>query len=85
MNGLDAIVFTAGVGENDAVIREMACRDLDYLGICLDSLKNSSNETCIREIHSESSRVKILVTPTNEELEIALKCRELIDNIEGKP
>jgi len=84
MNGLDAIVFTAGVGENDAVIREMACHDLDYSGICLDRLKNSSNETAIREIHSEFSRVKILVIPTNEELEIALQCRELIDRTEGK-
>lgn len=84
MNGLDAIIFTAGVGENDALTREMTCRDLDYLGIRLDSLKNSSNETSMREIHSESSRVKILVIPTNEELEIALQCRELIGRIEDK-
>lgn len=79
MNGLDAIVFTAGVGENDSAIREMVCQEMDFLGICLNNLANCSPETTLREISSASSRVKILVIPTNEELEIALQCQKLVD------
>ena len=80
LNGLDAIVFTAGVGENDAIIREMVCRDMGFLGIRIDNIKNCSNKTCFREINSASSSVKIVVVPTNEELEIALQCNELTRN-----
>ncbi len=78
MNGLDAIVFTAGVGENDPAMREMVCREMDFLGIRLDNLANCLSETGVRQISSGSSRVKILVIPTNEELEIARQCQELI-------
>jgi acetate kinase len=71
LNGLDAIVFTAGIGENSSVIREMACRDLDFLGIELNLDKNNQRSQDIRAINTEASKVKILVVPTNEELEIA--------------
>lgn len=71
MNGLDAVVFTAGIGENSDVIRKLVCRDMEYLGLQLDEEKNSLRSKEIRSIGKEVSVVKILVIPTNEELEIA--------------
>lgn len=71
MNGLDAIVFTAGIGENDAVVRKLACENLGYFGIELDEEKNEKRSKEIREINKKDSKTKILVIPTNEELEIA--------------
>ncbi len=72
MNGVDAIVFTAGVGEHVYCVRDMALSDMEYLGVKLDKQKN---ENCpngvIAEIQSEDSKVKVLVIPTNEELVIA--------------
>ncbi len=78
MNGLDAIVFTAGIGENSDLIRKMVCAEMDFLGINLDENKNKENSKGIRSIESESSKVKILVIPTNEELEIAEQTYKLI-------
>ncbi len=71
LNGADAIIFTAGIGENSAKIREMVCENLSFLGIDLAKNKNNEQSLGIHEIHSENSRVKILIIPTNEELEIA--------------
>jgi len=71
MNGLDAIVFTAGIGENSDVMRKLVSTNLEYLGIELDEEKNSIRSKEIRDISQASSKVKILVIPTNEELEIA--------------
>ena len=71
LNGLKAIVFTAGIGENSAIMRKLACENMDYLGIKLDLEKNNKRSKEIREIQAESSQVKILVIPTNEEIEIA--------------
>lgn len=71
MNGLDAIVFTAGIGENSSVLRKKVCSDMDFLGINLDEDKNNLQSSDLREINTNSSEVKILVIPTNEELEIA--------------
>lgn len=71
MNGLDAIVFTAGIGENSSLLRKMVCADLEYFGIALDPAKNEESSQELRVIHSDTSRVNILVIPTNEELEIA--------------
>ena len=70
MNGVDAIIFTAGVGENDITMREVICHNLGNLGIKLDPLKNKvrGKETIIS---TEDSKVKILLIPTNEELMIA--------------
>ena len=79
LNGVDAIVFTAGVGENDISIRQRICANLDYLGIVPDAGKNSFRSSDIRDISHESSKVRILVVPTNEELEIARQCYELLD------
>ena len=70
MNGVDAIVFTAGVGENDVSMRELICNDLGNLGIKLDLVKNKvrGKETIIS---ADDARVKVLLIPTNEELMIA--------------
>lgn len=71
MNGLDAVVFTAGIGENSDVIRKLVCSDMNYLGIELDTEKNAERAKENREISKMDSKVKVLVIPTNEELEIA--------------
>ena len=78
MNGLDAVVFTAGIGENSDVIRELVCRDMKYIGLELDEDKNSVRSKEIRDIGKETSDVKILVIPTNEELEIAKQTMAMI-------
>ena len=70
MNGLDAIVFTAGIGENSSLLRKMVCTDMDYLGFEVDDDKNEMKSTLPRGINTATSKVKILVIPTNEELEI---------------
>jgi len=78
LNGLDAIVFTGGVGENDAAVRRMVCSDMDFLGIHLDEEKNKRCSESTREINTEESSVKILIIPTNEELEIVKQCYGLL-------
>lgn len=80
MGGLDAIVFTAGIGENTASIREMACRGLEYLGVEFDTAANNSvarpvKITCLSKDHS---RVKVYIIPTNEELVIASDTEALV-------
>lgn len=79
LNGIDAIIFTAGVGENDSNMREAVCTELDYLGIELDPAQNIAYKGELKEINSASSKVKILVIPTNEEYEIAHQCYGLLD------
>ena len=79
MNGLDAIVFTAGIGENSSVIRQMVCEEMDYFGIILDETKNNTRSHELREINTTFSKVKILVLPTNEELEIAKQAFALVN------
>jgi len=78
LNGLDAIVFTGGVGENDINIRRMACNNMDFLGIQIDEERNKIRSNDIREINSENAAVKVLIVPTNEELEIVKQCFELL-------
>jgi acetate kinase len=78
LNGLDAIVFTAGIGENSSYIRKLVCTDMDYFGIKLDNEKNEVRSKEIREINARDSKTKILVIPTNEEFEIANQVYELL-------
>ena len=78
LNGLDAIVFTGGVGENDALAREKSLSNLHYLGILLDPVKNDLPGNLLHEIHAVNSKVKIWVIPTNEEQEIASQCYDLL-------
>ena len=79
MNGLDAIVFTGGVGENDQLTRTLVCEKMDFLGIQLDAEKNKLPNSSLRAIQTDSSSVQILVIPTNEELEIARQCFRIED------
>ena len=73
MNGIDALVFTAGIGENSDYIRSLVCRDLQFFGIEIDEEKNSSMPRGSEaEISSEKATVHTLVIPTNEEYMIAL-------------
>lgn len=78
MNGVDCIVFTAGLGENSASTRRLICDYLSFLGIHIDSYNNSLRGTAF-EISAPDSRVRVLVIPTNEELVIARDTKELLD------
>jgi acetate kinase len=78
LNGLDALIFTAGIGENSAIMRKLACENLDFLGIQLDLEKNNKHSQEMREIQSSTSKIKILVIPTNEEIEIAKQSYQVI-------
>lgn len=78
MNGLDAVVFTAGIGENSSVLRKKVCTEMQYFGMDLDNVKNEQRSNGIREINTAVSKVKILVIPTNEELEIAKQTFKLL-------
>ncbi|CAG7621467.1 acetate/propionate family kinase [Paenibacillus allorhizosphaerae] len=80
MNGLDAIVFTAGVGENSAPLRAAVCRNLSFLGVELDEAANARRSSAERAITTETSRVQAFVIPTNEELVIARDTYQLILN-----
>jgi len=79
MNGLDALVFTAGIGENDGVVRDLICKDLSYLGIEID---NDINLNCGRgvqtEITKKGARVRTFAIPTDEEYMIALDTYNLV-------
>jgi acetate kinase len=77
---VDAVVFTGGIGENDALTRARSCSGLEALGIHLDEQANASAERGERAISSAESPVKLLVIPTNEELEIA---REALAAVTG--
>jgi acetate kinase len=68
---VDAIVFTAGIGENSPEIRASACRGLSALGIEIDPARNADASREVREIQPDGAALKVLVVPTNEELEIA--------------
>ena len=84
MNGVDNIVFTAGVGENDSDIREEICSYLEFLGITIDEVKNREQGEAVR-ISDGTSRVNVLVIKTNEELEIAREAAELVNSLQGRP
>ena len=75
MGGLDALVFTGGIGENAFEVREEVCSDMKYLGIELDDLKNENNDTVIS---AESSKVTVMRIPTNEELVIAMDTNRIV-------
>jgi len=78
MNGVDAIVFTAGIGENAFYIRERVLKHFEYLGLKINKTRNKNNETIIS---ADNSKIKALVIPTNEELQIA---RETFELVKGK-
>ena len=78
MNGVDAIVFTAGLGENSGATRRAICDYLGWMGVHIDSYNNSLRGKAI-EISATDSRIRVFVIPTNEELVIARDTKELLD------
>jgi acetate kinase len=77
MGGLDVIVFTAGIGENDPSVREVSCAGLEFIGVEIDKARNESKER-EKTVSSDKSHVKVMVIPTNEELMIARHTRRLV-------
>jgi len=82
MGGLDALVFTGGIGENSAMVRETVCSNLDFLGINIDAVRNNDHKEVIS---TDESRVKVLKIPTNEELVIALDTAEIVHEMNHQP
>ena len=79
LGGVDAIVFTAGVGENQTGTREQACADLEFLGIKIDKAKNATSHGEEAIISTSDSKVKVVVVPTDEEIVIARDTKELVE------
>jgi acetate kinase len=79
MGGVDAVVFTAGVGENQVSMRAESCAGLEFLGIKIDPAKNNVRGK-EAEISTDDSRVKVWVVPTDEEIVIARDTMELVQN-----
>ena len=77
MKGVDAIVFTGGIGEHNGIMREQICDGLDFMGIQVDHMKNQGNGQV--DITKDGARVKTLVIPTNEELMIAIDTENLVE------
>jgi acetate kinase len=75
---VDAIVFTAGVGENAAAVRERALAGLEGFGVEVDAARNAERRRDARRISPDGARVDVLVVPTNEELEIAQQTLEVV-------
>lgn len=80
MNGVDAIVFTAGVGENSPAVRATVCENLKFLGVKLDPEKNEVRGK-EADISAPGARVRVLVIPTNEELVIARDTKEIVEKL----
>jgi len=78
LGGADCIIFTGGIGENSAIVRTMSCTGMERLGIQIDQNKNSIRQDTILEIQATESMAKVLVVPTNEELEIATQTLQVI-------
>jgi acetate kinase len=86
MNGCDAIIFTAGIGENAPLIREQSMAGMDYLGIEIDKDKNDSAERgTIQKISTDSSKTDVFVIPTNEELVIAIDTAKIAQAADQSP
>lgn len=81
MGGLEAIVFTAGIGENRLDIRDSVCSGLEHFGIRLDPELNEQNLSGERDIAAAEGKVRVLVIPTNEEWVVARETRQLIENL----
>ncbi|MFO7446408.1 MAG: acetate kinase [Ignavibacteriaceae bacterium] len=78
MGGIDAFVFTGGIGENSSEVREEVCKDLEYMGIEIDDAKNKNKDVIISK---KSSKVKVLRIPTNEELVIAMDTSAIVEKM----
>ncbi|MDR3071503.1 MAG: acetate kinase [Endomicrobium sp.] len=81
LNGIDGLVFTAGIGENSAPVREAVCKNLNILGIEIDEKKNNEDSNKERFISTDNSKVKVMVIPTNEELMIARESKMVLTSM----
>ncbi len=83
MNGLDAVVFTAGMGENNPELRERVCTDMQFFGIEIDTALNATvlRQPNIVELSTPASKVKVYVIPTDEELMIASDTRDIVSKL----
>ena len=80
LGGIDALIFTAGIGENASLIREKLCQRLQYLGLELDAEKNKQRPAPA-DISTSESKVKVFVIPANEELMIASETFDLLEEL----
>jgi acetate kinase len=80
LNGADALIFTAGIGENSPDFRQAVCENMSALGLRLDAVKNQEHGGAERLISAADSQIKIFVVPTNEEFIIA---RDVIELVRG--
>ena len=78
LGGCDAVVFTAGVGENDDIVRAMVCEGLEAFGIKLNKEENGTRKPGARIITTPDSKIPVIIIPTNEELQIALATVEVL-------
>ena len=78
LGGLDALVFTAGIGENSPHVRKAICDNLNGIGICIDETKNAVRASDFLDVTGSGSTAKIFAIPTNEELVIARDTMEII-------
>jgi acetate kinase len=78
MGGLDAIVFTGGIGENSSLVRQNVLKNLSFLGVEIDDKKNQEKQHDERILSSDQSKVMVWVIPTNEELVIALDTMKIV-------
>ena len=78
MNGVDTIVFTGGIGENDEELREYICENLGYLGVKLNNEANKVHGEEIK-ISTDDSKVNVYIIPTNEELKIARDTKAIVE------
>lgn len=83
MNGVDVLIFTAGVGENSAIVRKAVCENLSYLGIEIDEELNKIRSGEPRRISTPNSKVEVLVVPTNEELVIARDTYRIVEGTQA--
>lgn len=84
MGGVDVIIFTGGVGENDPVTRMLTTKDMEFMGVKFDESKNKGLRGKEAVISADDSRVKVMVVPTNEELVIALDTYEIVEAMQHK-
>jgi acetate kinase len=78
LNGIDALVFTAGIGENSAEVRAAACANLEFLGVAIDPGRNSASPL-EQDIAAAGSKVRVLVLEAQEDWAIARECWKLAD------
>ncbi|MEJ2049614.1 MAG: acetate kinase [Calditrichota bacterium] len=83
MGGVDVIIFTAGIGENSDMVRKLVCSDMEFLGVELDEQKNKATQKTEEIISKPSSKVKVMVIPTNEELVIAMDTAKIVQSLDN--